>query len=531
MQTKFKRIISCLLTAVCLLLSLAACGSSSGSNNNDNNSGDNADIGMVAGGVASDKNGNQADVPDGAIQIASAEDLLAFRDRVNGGEGDLSAVLTENIDVSSACGETEGDWLSIGYSGEGIVIYEGVFDGADHAISGLYSVNDDYTVMTGGNGLFQSIDPNGVIRNLTLTDLVLDTEHGGAIASRVEGRLENCNVGGTVIGLQVGGLVCDVGDTAVLTGCSFSGHVEGDVHAAGLVWQNYGRIEQCRNEADVYSIERSSIGDNTEGDAAGIVNLNNGEVIGCINFGNIFGSNAAGIASESKDLIEDCLNEGNVTGRDSAAGIVVKFTDKNIVINRCGNTGTISGGLAAAGIVGNSRSNVTNCFHKGVIYAGLVRVNEVLVAAGLDEFAFWETTLNQLNSSRAAGIACYGVGAINCYSQGNISVTSQKGICDAIGVLGLLNADNPMVANCYTNAELSADDNMWGIGGTGVMDSCYYSEDTSDIPNRHGDLAPIGASSFTDGTVTDALNEWVSSAGGDYSAWVQGASGPCFAWE
>ncbi|MGM9608314.1 MAG: hypothetical protein ACI3XJ_12495 [Oscillospiraceae bacterium] len=526
MKNKGKKLL-CALLACCLLLSLAACGGDNGGNDNGgSNSGDSAGGGTsVSDGSLDSSGGNDAVPPEGAIQIASAEDLLAFRDRVNAGEDGLNAVLTADIDLSSVCAEGLGDWVSIGHTDGEYVIYEGIFEGNGYTISGLYGVDHDRTV-----GLFTGLGSNGVIRNLTLADVSIDTEHGGAIAYDIEGCVENCRASGTVTGLQVGGLVCTVGETAVLSGCSFSGRVEGRSQAGGLAWQSSGRIEQCRNEADVFCMVAGSA-NSVQGEASGIVSIAWGSVTGCTNTGNVTGATAAGIAVQSEAVIEACINEGNVTGRGNAGGIGAVYTDEAAAINRCGNTGIVSGGVSAGGIAVNCRSIITNCFQRGTVCAGLNQINELFGTAGLDEFLYSELTLGLSNSSRAAGIVCYGIGAVNCYSQGSISVTPQKGVCDAFGLLGLLNADKPMVANCYTIAELSADDNVWGIGTVSTVESCYYSERTAEIPSRAGDLQPTGAAGFTDGTVTDALNQWVQNADGNYSAWKQGPDGPCFEWE
>ena len=46
---------------------------------------------------------------DNPYQIATADDLLEFAQRVNGGETTAYAVLTANIDLSEICSEEEGD--------------------------------------------------------------------------------------------------------------------------------------------------------------------------------------------------------------------------------------------------------------------------------------------------------------------------------------------------------------------------------------------------------------------------------------
>ena len=181
--------------------------------------------------------GKDADVPKNGVEIASAKDLLAFRDRVNAGEDSLNAVLTADIDLSGVCGEGVGDWVSIGITDGEPVIYEGTFDGGGYTISGLYGTDHDRTV-----GLFSGLGSDSTVRGLTMAELFIDTEHGGAIAHTIEGRVENCNVNGQVTGLQVGGLAWEVGETGVLTCCSYAGSVKATSHAGCLIWQSIGLI-------------------------------------------------------------------------------------------------------------------------------------------------------------------------------------------------------------------------------------------------------------------------------------------------
>ncbi|MBQ7180598.1 MAG: hypothetical protein IJR87_04820, partial [Bacteroidaceae bacterium] len=62
--------------------------------------------------------------------IATAEDLVAFANRVNSGKTDANAVLTADIDMSSVT-----DFAGIGVARN--ILYAGTFDGQGHKISGL----------------------------------------------------------------------------------------------------------------------------------------------------------------------------------------------------------------------------------------------------------------------------------------------------------------------------------------------------------------------------------------------------------
>ena len=62
------------------------------------------------------------------IVIRSVDDFIKFRDRVNGGEPAVDAVLEADLDLSSVCGEGIGNW-------EPIVKFNGTFEGNGHVIS------------------------------------------------------------------------------------------------------------------------------------------------------------------------------------------------------------------------------------------------------------------------------------------------------------------------------------------------------------------------------------------------------------
>ena len=91
------------------------------------------------------------------VSISTAEELAAFRDRVNSGENTLDVVLTADIELS-------GDWTPFNPN-DGYVAsaYAGTFDGNGHTISGL-SVN----ATAANQGLF------GVINGATIKNLKIE---------------------------------------------------------------------------------------------------------------------------------------------------------------------------------------------------------------------------------------------------------------------------------------------------------------------------------------------------------------------
>ena len=135
--------------------------------------------------------------------IHGAEDLVTLEKIVNGKKGnyDSSAKLTADIDLSSVCGETIGNWTPIG---TGDYPYKGTFDGDGHKISNLY-INST----TSFQGLFG--DNYGTIKNLTISGYVRSTGTcvGGVVGCN-EGHISNCTNLCSVSGAwTVGGIAGD----------------------------------------------------------------------------------------------------------------------------------------------------------------------------------------------------------------------------------------------------------------------------------------------------------------------------------
>ena len=144
----------------------------------------------VQASPASSGSGTKADL----YLIATAQDLIEFRDEVNASTkkstSTLCAKLTENIDLSNL----EGDWEPIGKATntyKDYVAYGGTFDGDGHTISGL-SIN----ATTAYQGLFGYVK-GGEIKDLTVAGSVNTSTTSSAYAAGIVGygspvTIENC---------------------------------------------------------------------------------------------------------------------------------------------------------------------------------------------------------------------------------------------------------------------------------------------------------------------------------------------------
>ena len=240
-------------------------------------------------------------------QIGSAEQLAKFRDKVNSGETDASAVLTADInlnpdmEISEDGTVTNGNklnpWAPIGNSS--INSYSGTFDGDGHTISGLYIDSSS----ANNQGLFGFVGSEGKVQNLSVSGSVSGKiSVGGVVGHNEGGRVENCyNIG----------------------------EVSGNIGVGGVVGQNIGGIvENCYNTGEVSG--NSSVG--------GVVGLNDGNVTGCYNTGKVSGNSyVGGVVGENSgsSTVENCYNTGTVTGTDDRVGGVVGENSGSSSVTNC----------------------------------------------------------------------------------------------------------------------------------------------------------------------------------------------------
>lgn len=142
---------------------------------------------LAAGCYAADQG-----TKDDPLTISSVQELLQFRNAVsdsgmykgvklkNAGEG-LHFKLTEDLDLSTVCGKSVGNWNPIGP-------FEGSFDGAGHKISNLYI--DDMEGEIRNPGLFSLVFNNGsdtlYFKNIVLENVYMRTANiTGSIISQV----------------------------------------------------------------------------------------------------------------------------------------------------------------------------------------------------------------------------------------------------------------------------------------------------------------------------------------------------------
>lgn len=191
-------------------------------------------------------------------EIADAADLIAFAEKVNGGEtgahGKLTANIVVNQNVLDASGNLNGDssafteWTPMGDNNNP---YTGTFDGQNHKISGLYINNSEIPLI----GLFEVVGSNGKVQNVGVIDSYISSSveysYVGGIAAVNDGTISGCYNTGAVNGSDSAGGIAEQ-NNGTISGCYNTGAVSllnsmSTSYVGGITCNNYGTISSCCN--------------------------------------------------------------------------------------------------------------------------------------------------------------------------------------------------------------------------------------------------------------------------------------------
>lgn len=279
--------------------------------------------------------------------ITTADELAWFAAQVNGGKTTINAVLGNDI-VFGEDKNTTGtiQWNPIGKDNSHK--FNGIFDGANHTVYGVYAEARSLS------GFFGVLGKDGTIKNLITKVGRIGNEknfdgptlrQAGGIVARNEGTVTNVSNGNKVVG---GVDVYEFGGTNV-------SHTTSDTSfAGGITAQNEGSIINSSNNATI-----SSNSSSRAVVTGGIAAFNTGLIVNTGNSGNIYAN-------------------GNLTSDDALAGGIAGYNYGNI--NKTRNTGKIysrsgrtesnstfyydsySGGVAAI-----NKSTVVNSINNGIV--------------------------------------------------------------------------------------------------------------------------------------------------------------------
>ncbi|MBR2386925.1 hypothetical protein IKA92_06485, partial [bacterium] len=245
----------------------------------------------------------------------------------------LQEALANNKDIS-----LEADLNLAGIDWSNTTTYTGTFEGNNHTISNLTSLED---------GLFSTID-GGTVQNLKLQNFNVGVyengvDAGGALARETNNvTINNVHtIEGTVYSdLNCGGMIgIAYGDT-IIQNSSSSTKVTEENGGTGLI----GGFIGYGYSGSTISIENSyatgDIGDENSSEVGGLVGLSLGEV-----------------------NINNCYSSGEITGYNSG-GIIGYST--NTTITNSYSTGKVSGDITG-GLVGENGATITNSYYNSTL--------------------------------------------------------------------------------------------------------------------------------------------------------------------
>ncbi len=219
---------------------------------------------------------------DGIYQIGTAEDLVAFSELVNGGEGTASARLTADIDMT---GYNEF-FQPIGTEGS---LYSGTFDGQGHRIKNL-----NISIARDCVGVFGMIQSPAVIKNFVLDE-----------SCTIEGLGHYCAIIGQARGANGPIYMENLG-------------MEGTIHLTG--WNGAGIIGNNNNDAAKF-------------------NMKNCYVTGTVTPDGGYSGALTGWAG-GNGVFENCWVIGQVSGTDSDDAYFIRGTWSSSITNCYSKVGT-----------------------------------------------------------------------------------------------------------------------------------------------------------------------------------------------
>lgn len=290
---------------------------------------------------------------DSFFEIGTADELYAFSEVVADGNTKINAILTDDIEinknvVSSLLGENTKkfrEWKPIGshpyINGEYTYdyLYEGIFDGNNKTVSGLY-LNDSKAEFVGFfGGTYEGCE----IKNLHLNDSYISGSAfvGGITPTDLYTKISNCSYSGYLYSEWIVGGIVGVANFSITENCASYGLIKGEDYVGGIVGCNgkTSLVEACVNQSDIMGI--NSFG--------GIVGENyGGNIVNCTNLGRVV---SAGPAPNNRET-----RMGGIVGVNNL-GKIKSCLNMGVVLN--------DGDKAAGAICGaNLNGEIKNCYYK-----------------------------------------------------------------------------------------------------------------------------------------------------------------------
>jgi hypothetical protein len=364
------------------------------------------------------KYGGGTGEPNDPYMIATAEDLMLLGESRE--DYDKHFILTDDIDLDPNLpgGQVFTDALIARDVNEEVNVHEvspfkGVLDGGGHTIANLH-IEGEYGYDAGLFGSF-----SGLVKGLTLTDVVISGSPCGAIAGRNNGGvILRCRVTGQLSGLnEVGGLAGS-NSFGSFVECKAQVQVTGDEYVGGIVAGDFmGTLIRCEVQVEVTGLQ----------DVGGLAgNSSNGRIIECRTTGAVVGGNNVGglIGESDRTVILRSSANCEVNAEVNAGGLAGRaYWHDGLFSVDCYTGGSVAGSIVG-GLVGECRNiQVINCYSaceiilleagdNGALAGGLFGdiAEGIFRGADLAVGCFWDAELSGIAVSNASDLPGYGMG-------------------------------------------------------------------------------------------------------------------------
>ena len=143
--------------------------------------------------------------------ISNTDELDYMAKKVNSGNSLEGKLIQLTADI--VYDGTDNNYTPIGENLNGWHLFEGVFDGKGHSISGIKvkKLGNDTDSRSRYNGIFGAVGRNGIVKNLICDNITFVGRYMGGIVGYNEGIIENCRVGSNVKLYASGSGATDIG--------------------------------------------------------------------------------------------------------------------------------------------------------------------------------------------------------------------------------------------------------------------------------------------------------------------------------
>lgn len=256
-------------------------------------------------------------------------------------EANKGEIINDTWDKTQVENGTDYMWTPIGRTvgDQDGAVFNGIFDGQGHTISGLYAelttVKCNDTGTENGTALFAWTDSSSVLKNFQLVNSYLGgTTYNASIVSRAEGNIDNVDSDAIVKGSSYinGGIVANTYGEIQIKDCNFTGNVTSGTNFAG-------GIVGTRKKGDLSIVNCTAQG------TVCAPTYYSGGILGGI-YDNL---------DNATITVENCKFTGNLENTSGhSGGIIGSAYDKKDIINvtKCSVEGTINAGHYSGGFIG-----------------------------------------------------------------------------------------------------------------------------------------------------------------------------------